>query len=299
MTIGAVNAIPDGYKNSTQVVMSSFSSWGPTDDGRIKPDVVANGVGLLSANSTADNAYATSSGTSMAAPNTSGSLLLLQEHYNKLTGSFMRASTLKGLAIHTTDEAGTTPGPDYRFGWGLLNIRKAATIITNRNSTSRIIEDSLLQSATKTINVIASGTGPIVATLSWTDPPGSVDLINVLNNRTPKLVNDLDIEINFGAAIIKPWKLDPLNPANAATKGDNIVDNVEKIEINNPLPGESYTITIRHKGTLRNNKQIYSLILSGAGGIAYCPSGPVSSANSRIDNFTFSGINNTDRKSVV
>ncbi|MFX5784919.1 S8 family serine peptidase, partial [Acinetobacter baumannii] len=74
--------------------MSSFSSWGPTDDGRIKPDLVADGVSVTSTGGNSTTSYATLSGTSMAAPNTTGSLLLLQEYYNRLrSGSFMRSST--------------------------------------------------------------------------------------------------------------------------------------------------------------------------------------------------------------
>ncbi|HLF45310.1 MAG TPA: S8 family serine peptidase [Chitinophagaceae bacterium] len=294
LTVGAVNAIPEGYKNSSQVVMSSFSSWGPTDDGRIKPDVVANGVGLTSTSNTGDNAYFTASGTSMSSPNASGSLILLQEHYNLQTGgSFMRSASLKGLVIHTADEAGPSPGPDYMFGWGLLNIKKAATVISNRNTISRILEDSLIQNIVKTIDIVASGTGPLTATLSWTDPAGTVELVNVLNNRTPKLVHDLDIEINHGTTVFKPWKLDPLNPSFPATQGDNIVDNIEKIDILNPIPGEPYSIKIKNKGTLRNNKQAFSLIISGVGGQVYCTSGPSINTNSRIDNFKFGGIDNT------
>ena len=112
--------------------MSSFSGWGPTDDGRIKPDICANGVGLYSSYSGSDTQYASISGTSMATPNLSGSLLLLQQHYQNLfgTGSFMRSATLKGLVIHTADEAGSNPGPDYKFGWGLANMATAAQAIT-------------------------------------------------------------------------------------------------------------------------------------------------------------------------
>ena len=62
------------------VVMSSFSCWGPTDDGRIKPDVVADGVGVLSSVSSSNTSYSSLSGTSMASPNASGSLLLLQDY---------------------------------------------------------------------------------------------------------------------------------------------------------------------------------------------------------------------------
>ncbi len=88
-------------------MLADFSSLGPTGDGRIKPEVVADGVNVLSSISTADNAYDIYSGTSMATPATAGSSFLLQEYYQKLHGgTFMHSSTLKGLLIHTTDEAG-------------------------------------------------------------------------------------------------------------------------------------------------------------------------------------------------
>ena len=41
------------YNRKEDVIMSSFSSWGPTDDGRIKPDVVGDGVNILSTSSSA------------------------------------------------------------------------------------------------------------------------------------------------------------------------------------------------------------------------------------------------------
>jgi len=118
LTVGAVRGIPGGYNRPEDVVMSTFSSWGPTDDGRIKPDIVADGVNVLSTYATGDNSYSILSGTSMSSPNAAGSLFLLQEHYSKLkSGAFLRSATIKGLAIHTADEAGPNPGPDYQNGW--------------------------------------------------------------------------------------------------------------------------------------------------------------------------------------
>ncbi|MGB5327394.1 MAG: S8 family serine peptidase, partial [Gammaproteobacteria bacterium] len=134
LTVGAVDDVPGGYSalaGPSQVKMAPFSSWGPTDDGRIKPDVVGNGVFLISAWPDSPY-YAAAAGTSMAAPNVTGSLLLLQEHYEDIhgAGNFMRSATLKALAIHTADEAGDAAGPDYAFGWGLLNTRNAAKVIS-------------------------------------------------------------------------------------------------------------------------------------------------------------------------
>src|SRR3546814_20399712 len=81
----------------------------------------------LAASSRGNDAYPLHSGTSSASPNIAGSLLLLQELYAlRHDGAFMRAATLKGLAIHTAGEAGPSPGPDYRFGWGVLNTASAA-----------------------------------------------------------------------------------------------------------------------------------------------------------------------------
>jgi hypothetical protein len=296
LTVGAVNGIATGYTKPSDVVQSSFSSWGPTDDGRIKPDVVADGVGLLSSIATSDNAYATYSGTSMSSPNASGSLLLLQEYYNQLhPGTFMRSSTLKGLVIHTADEAGISAGPDYQNGWGLINMTKAAAVITANNSGHLIQENTLnnTDNNTYSLPVIASGNGKISATISWTDPKGDVEPVaTALNNTTKRLVNDLDMVIKKGATVYRPWILNPASPASAATTGDNVLDNVEKVELPDVIPGQTYTIEITHKGTLARGQQIYSLIASGAGGQAYCSSSATSTAGARIDSVSFSTIQN-------
>jgi subtilisin family serine protease len=113
----------DGTLNS--VTINSSSSEGPTDDLRIKPDIMGNGTGLYSTYEGADDAYNSISGTSMASPNITGSLLLLQQYYNETFGNFMRASTLKGLALHTADDVGMV-GPDALSGWGLMNTKKSS-----------------------------------------------------------------------------------------------------------------------------------------------------------------------------
>ena len=263
LTVGAVSGIVGGYTNPAQVVMSSFSSWGPTDDGRIKPDIVGKGVSLTSAFSGANNAYATISGTSMASPNVTGGLILLQQHYKNLNSNqVMTASALKALVLHTADEAGANPGPDYVHGWGLMNVKKATDVIGNIAGKHAIIATTLAHAQTYTFQVNSNGTEPLRATIVWNDPAGAVPAY-VLNGTTPALVRDLDVRIirNSDNVIFSPWTLNPANRTAAATTGDNVRDNVEQVLLANPVAG-TYTVRVTHKGTL-SSPQAFSLILSG------------------------------------
>ncbi|WP_462280919.1 S8 family serine peptidase [Salinivirga cyanobacteriivorans] len=276
LTVGATRDVAGGYSgNPADVEMTSFSSWGPTDDGRIKPDISGNGYNLYSTYDGNNSDYNAISGTSMATPNVTGSLLLLQEHYNENYGGFMKAATLKALAIHTADETGPNDGPDYMFGWGLLNTESAAKVITDKDVYSFIKEESLTDGATYTLEVTAAGTEPLVATIVWADPAGT-PVPAQLDPTDVMLVNDLDMTIDDGTTNYYPWKLDGQNPANAATTGDNNVDNVEKVYIASPTAG-TYTITINHDGTITDGPQNFSLIVSGiSNGYATVNTGAVS-----------------------
>jgi hypothetical protein len=247
---------PDGSLNS--VLINDSSSQGPTDDFRIKPDITGNGTGLISPVATADNTYASASGTSMSAPNVAGSLLLLQQHHNNLFGTFMRAATLKGLALHTADDAGIT-GPDAVFGWGLLNAKRAAETLTAKGSSTIVEEIVLNQGETYTINVEADQdvTNDLLASISWTDPAG--DWNTNLNDPTPVLVNDLDIKITQNTDTYYPWRLTGVDTN--ANNAENLVDNFERVDISGA--SGTYTINITHKGTLSDGPQQFSLIVTG------------------------------------
>ncbi|MDH4019347.1 MAG: S8 family serine peptidase, partial [Xanthomonadales bacterium] len=267
LTVGAVETITGGYNPTVgppSVVDVIFSAWGPTDDGRIKPDLVGDGFLLVSTWAQDGILYAPAIGTSMASPNVAGSLLLLQEHYENLNGenSFMRAATLKALAIHTADEAGGAPGPDYEFGWGLLNTNTAATVITESGGSHRIIEGTLSNGETETVQINVNEPDAIVrATLVWSDPPAT-PVAPSLDPSDLMLVNDLDLRIQDSTSTHMPWVLNPAMPSAAATRGDNFRDNVEQVLINGGGPG-AYFITVNHKGNLLDiNDQDYSLIIS-------------------------------------
>jgi hypothetical protein len=197
----------------------------------------------------------------MAAPNVAGSLLLLQQHYFNVNGMFMRSSTLRGLACHTAFEAGNNPGPDYEFGWGLMNAQAAAEAITNNGGNSLIEEVVLNNGETYSIQVYAADIVDLHASITWTDPAGDFPGSG-LNDPTPALVNDLDLRISKDSMVYFPWKLDVENPEDGATRGDNLVDNIEKVEIENSMG--LYTITVRHKGNLEG-PQTFSLVVTGIG----------------------------------
>lgn len=270
LTIGSVADVID-YTGPESVILSEFSSTGPADDGRIKPDIVANGQGLLSTWVDSNTSYAGLTGTSMAAPSVTGSLGLLQQLNKRITGSYLRAATIKALVIHTAREAGPHPGPDYQYGWGLADIEAAAKIIPEKGNNTLIEERNLVQNMVPTYSktVYSTGQQPLIVTLAWSDVPG-IPLESALNDRTPLLVNDLDVRLTriSDGQVFYPWKLDPDNPASPATLGDNLVDNLEKIYIIAPEPGQ-YQVVVSHKGILvdpvnaTNKRQPFSLVVSG------------------------------------
>jgi hypothetical protein len=265
LTVGAVDDIPNGYTQPSDVVMSTFSSWGPTDDGRIKPDLVANGVLLYSPIATSNTSYGTLSGTSMASPNVAGSVGLLLQHHRNLWGSTaLLSSTLKALLIHTTDEAGPNPGPDYQNGWGLMNTLRAAQVMSanaESGGNRHIRQLTLNQGQTIDLTVASDGSQPLRTTICWNDPAGTPPPTS-LNPATIMLVNDLDLRIIQGSTTYQPWILDRANPSNPATTGDNIRDNVEQVHVASP-PAGTYTVRISHKGTLVGF-QVVSVITTGA-----------------------------------
>jgi len=270
LTIGAINPLGNGPYTAANIRITAFSSWGPTDDGRIKPELVADGVRVISTSNAGNNIYASLTGTSMSTPNVSGSLILLQELYSQKNGNnFMRAASLKALAIGTATDAGTSAGPDYTYGWGLLNMEAAAQVILDNGTGAKIAENILSQGEQQFIDVVASGKGPLTGTICWTDPEATViSSVSGLNNTTSRLVNDLDLRATEGSSTYNPWVLDPANPSAAATKGDNTRDNAEQVLIGDPVAGNTYRFQISHKGVLKRGPQAYSIILTGINGDA-------------------------------
>lgn len=238
--------ITGGHKQGKNVIATAnvfatgslvgSSSWGPATDGRIKPDIAANGQNQISTDE--NNGYLTFGGTSGASPGIAGISAQLYEIYGTLNGGALPQSALiKAALLNTANDAGNV-GPDFRFGWGIVNGLRAGKLIED----GRYLEDTATQGGTNahTINVPA-GTTQVRFMAYWADavaPAGA----------TRALVNDLDLVVtNPAGDNLLPWILDPTpNPANLntpATNGADHLNNMEQVLINNPAAGD-YTISI-------------------------------------------------------
>lgn len=227
--------------------LSTSSSCGPVQDGRVKPEISAMGTSVFST-TTPLNAYTTMTGTSMSTPGIAGSVALLVQRYKQLNSDQLPPSALiKNTVLNTARDLGNV-GPDYRFGYGRINALQAV----------RILEENRYRIATITtgftneevINVPA-GTARLKVMLNWNDPAGSA-------NANPALVNNLDLKVINGTTTFLPWILDPTIPANPATTGVDNVSNIEQVSINNPTAG-SYTLRVVGTAVPTGANQSYSL----------------------------------------
>ncbi len=242
-----------GYQSAKNVVtvgattdsgaVSGFSSRGPIKDGRVKPDIVAMGEGVISAWPT--NIYSPNNGTSMSAPAVSGGLALLYQRYRQLHGgSDPKNGLMKAILCNGAADRGSA-GPDFQYGYGWMNLVRSVDAIDNIHYlTGNSTNGSAL---THTITVPAN-TAQLKVLLYWNDLPASI--ISAKN-----LVNDLDLEVvTPSATTVLPKILDTsiANLSTAAITGVDHVNNLEQVVINNPAAG-TYTFTV--KGTTVTNAQ--------------------------------------------
>jgi hypothetical protein len=203
--------------------MTSFSNWGPSQDGRVKPDLCANGSSVVSTD--LDNTYSSKSGTSMSSPSAAGTSALLVEHFKSVVGVSPRPDLMKTLMIHGARDIANA-GPDYSTGWGIIDAQTSYQLISN----GHFAEAQVTAGASVDFSLAHPG-GPLKVTLGWTDPAGSV-------SAQQALVNDLDlILISPTGTVHRPWTLNPALPSQVAVTGSNRRDNVEQVSVTTAEPG--------------------------------------------------------------
>ena len=217
------------FNNAT---LANSSSRGPAHDGRIKPDIAANGADHISTDP--DNTYAPFGGTSGAAPGIAGIMAMLHQAYAEHNNGETAASALlKAIMLNTANDLGNK-GPDFRFGWGHVNAYRAAVAIEeNRFSQNHSI--ALEETQTHTIN-IPENVAEVRIMTYWMDNPASV-------MTSKALINDLNTSVIAPDGTVNlPWVLDPTPDPTAlnspAETGIDDLNNMEQISITNPEAGD-------------------------------------------------------------
>ena len=226
------NVITVGAMDQANYGIASFSSRGPVQDGRIKPEIVANGYATVS--TYPYNSYATNYGTSMAAPVITGVTALLQEDYRKShAGANAKAALIKALMCNTAEDLGNA-GPDYTFGFGMLNAGKAAEAM----EANQYFTNSMVTAQNDPYNIVVpAGVRRLKVLLVWTDQPAAA-------NAAVALINDLDLTVTDPSPLVhQPLILTPASPTTVAAEGADHLNNIEQVVIDNPVAG-TYNINV-------------------------------------------------------
>jgi len=270
ITVGGLNArrvhfprFPCGDVENAQ-----FAGWGPVDDGRIRPDVVAPAVRIVSTAYDPNDLYTEQDGTSFSTPAVTGIAALLVEEFRAQYSVDPRPATIKAVLVHSARDR-CSAGPDYRSGWGEVDALAAYNLVHN----TLLLEGQIAeQSEIQTFRMdVASPPETLRFTLAWDDPADT----------EPELNNDLDLHVQGpDGTLYYPWKTFPSDPDQPArpklrrpqsihlpdfpdeSQVHEYVDdknNVEKIEVSEPLAG-SWLVRVAGSGLADGAPQPYSIV---------------------------------------
>lgn len=267
VTASAKNVIAVGSVSTVVLppIISSFSSRGPAKDGRVKPDVVARGSSVLSTLPT--DSYGRNSGTSMASPVVTGIAALLTEQWRKtFGGANPKPAQLKALLIAGAEDLGN-PGPDFTFGFGLVNAKNSVdTILADGGRGDRIRNLTITQGQTQEVAISVPQAQKLRVVLNWADP--SIPPLGDDDIAAKALVNDIDLTVVDPLGnTVRPYVLNKNTPDANATTGVNIVDNVEEVEIANAAAG---TYRIRVTGSNVAQGPQPAVLVMSANAVAAC-----------------------------
>jgi len=220
LTVGAISQLDYNITN--------FSSRGPVNDGRLKPEIVASGFNTFS--TSYFNLYGPVSGTSMSSPIATGAATILNERYRQLnSGATPKAALIKALLCNTAEDLAPS-GPDYTYGFGMLNARKAVEAMEGNQY--------FISSGTPASHTITVPTGVrrLKVMLYWADPAAAPNAANTL-------VNDLDLTVTKGATTYQPLVLNPSNVFALAAPGADHTNNIEQVVVTDPVAG-NYSLNV-------------------------------------------------------
>ena len=236
------------FYNST---LTTSSSRGPAADGRIKPDICANGTNQMSTN--ANNTYQVGGGTSAAAPGIAGLAAQMYHGYRSLNaGVNPESGLIKAAMLNTARDLGNA-GPDFSFGWGRVNAHRAMSLIEQ----NRYLNSTISQNGNNTHTVtIGSNVEELKFMIYWTDFEAST-------SAALALVNNIDLKVITPTGdTLLPWVLNSAPNAAAITspavKGIDNLNNMEQVQIDTVSAG-TYTLLINGK-TIPQGPQKYYIV---------------------------------------
>ena len=255
------------YQGAPSSIMDS-SSRGPTEDGRIKPDILAPGgyVRSCRAQEATDtggstwtsNWYLEYSGTSMAAPNAAGTAALIREYITEVAQRPQpQGALVKALMILGANDVGSRDIPNNNEGWGRIDLKN--TLAPNNGRGIWVDDRSVLSSTgnTKTYSFnITTPNKPFKVVLAWSDERGS-------RFSNTQLVNDLDLRVTNPSG--EEYRGNVFSQGRSIQGGDyDDLNNVEVVLIDSAESG-LWSVRVRDAGHSGSKSQPFAVAVSGVG----------------------------------
>ena len=252
-TVSGTESETYGLYDDGPDTMADFSSRGPCEDGRIKPDVVAPGTWIASMASSAapdeasiawmtiDDYYVYMGGTSMSGPFASGAAADFIEYYRSMhtnttpSPALVKAALINSAAELDENNGGPGPIPNNDEGWGRITL-------TNLIGSSRVYEyvdqTSLLSTGQEYDQhlFVQNSDQPLKITLAYTDVAGFPGAI-------PALVNNLDLEVVGPDGTVYRGNQFTDGESTPNATGTDALNNVEGVQLSQPAPG-NYLVRI-------------------------------------------------------
>ncbi|OFZ56401.1 MAG: hypothetical protein A2428_09955 [Bdellovibrionales bacterium RIFOXYC1_FULL_54_43] len=242
--------------------MAAFSSRGPTNDGRLKPEIVAPGTNIVSVKSQHPKAgklwgefskdYVYAGGTSMATPLTAGAAVVVREYLVKThqltnpSAALVKAAMLHSATDMYPGQYGTGPNqelptrrPNVHEGYGRVNVDAGTNLVS-----TVLVDDKtgIGLSEEKSVKVNVGAGGSLHATLSYTDAPGAA-------TSSKALVNDIDLRV--------------IDPSGKIYELADRKNNSEMLELSNLAAGD-YEVIVKGINVPqgKDGKQPYALLIT-------------------------------------